>query len=148
MKRSQRMQPVRRLKRQEERRQAKKFAEAQHALEKEMSQLQMLQKYQSDYLNGLSGGQQNNNGLLVSASQLEKYQQFLSGLSKAVENQRQMIDLKEQAVEVARRGWTQANAQLNAMDNLIEKIKQEEAQQVSKQEQRFMDDFPLRNNRY
>lgn len=148
MKRSVRMQPVRKLKLQEERQLAKKFAQAQQALEQEKSQLAMLANYQQEYFAGLSGSQQSSNTAVLSAPQLEKYQLFLSRLHKAIENQRQMVVIKEQAVDAARQEWAQANARLKAMDNLIEKMQFEEARQQDKQEQRMLDDLPLRNNRY
>lgn len=143
MKRSKRMQPVRKLKEQEERAQAKKFAQVQQELQQENDQLSMLQRYQADYFNGLTSG-----GAGLSAQQLDKYQMFLARLHKAIENQRQVVVIKQQAVEAARVQWAQANARLKALDSLIEKMKFEEQQQQDKQDQRLIDDLPLRNNRY
>lgn len=146
MKRSKRMETVRKLKYQEEQQQAKKFAQAQQALQQEQAQLDMLKKYQQDYFAGLSSGVENT--AIISASQLEKYQQFLSRLHKAIENQQQMVVIKKKSVEVARQEWAQANARLKALDNLIERLQQEEQRIADKQEQKLIDDLPLRPNRY
>lgn len=148
MKRSQRMQPVRKLKLQEERQLAKKLAQTQQALAQEKTQLEMLHQYQRDYFASLTETHRSGGTQLQQASQLEKYQQFLSRLHKAIENQRQVYDIKEKAVEAARQEWAQANARLKALDNLIERMRLEEERQQDKREQRMIDDLPLRNNRY
>ena len=147
MKRSQRMVPVRKLKQQEERQKAQGFALAQQEWRRELDQLEMLQRYQQDYFKELlqsSGGSQ----VIKNAQQLDKYQMFLLRLDKAIENQRQMVVIKEKSVEVKRQEWADANARLKALDNLIEKMRLEEARIQDKQEQRMIDDLPLRNKRY
>lgn len=148
MKRSQRMQPVRKLKHQEERQLAKKLAQAQQALQREESQLTMLHQYQREYFQGLTGSQQQARTGAISAADLEKYQMFLSRLERAIQNQNQVKVLKEKAVEAARQAWAQANARLKALDNLIETMRLEEQREQDKKEQRLIDDLPLRNNRY
>ena len=148
MKRSQRMQPVRKLKQQEERQLAKKLAQAQQALQREESQLTMLHQYQREYFQGLTGSQQQARTGTISATDLEKYQMFLSRLERAIQNQNQVKVLKEKAVEAARQAWAQANARLKALDNLIETMRLEEQREQDKKEQRLIDDLPLRNNRY
>lgn len=148
MKRSQRMQPVRKLKQQEERQLAKKLAQAQQALQREQSQLNMLHQYQREYFQGLTGSRQQARTGAISAVDLEKYQMFLSRLEKAIQNQNQVTVIKEKAVEAARQAWAQANARLKALDNLIEKMRLEEEREQDKREQRLIDDLPLRNNGY
>lgn len=148
MKRSVRMQPVRKLKQQEERQLAKKLAQAQQELQREQSQLAMLQQYQKEYFQGLTGSQQQARTGLINASELEKYQVFLTRLEKAIQNQHQVTVIREKAVEAARQAWAEANARLKALDNLIERMRFEEEQAEDKREQRLIDDLPLRNNRY
>lgn len=148
MKRSKRMTPVRKLKQQEERTAAKKFAGAQQEAQRELQQLQMLEKYQQDYFSSLHDNQGRAAGHSLSAQQLDKYQMFLARLHKAIENQRQVLVIKEKGVEAARKEWAEANARLKALDSLIEKMVIEEEQMKDKQEQRLIDDLPLRNNHY
>ncbi|MDX1694636.1 MAG: flagellar export protein FliJ [Ketobacteraceae bacterium] len=148
MKRSERMQPVRKLKQQEERQLARKFARAQQELQREQKQLTMLRQYQAEYFQGLTGSQQQARTGSISASELEKYQMFLSRLEKAIQNQHQVTVIKEKSVEAARQKWAEANARLKAMDNLIAKMRFEEAREQDRREQRMIDDLPLRNNRY
>ncbi|MCG8669025.1 MAG: flagellar export protein FliJ [Pseudomonadales bacterium] len=148
MKRSKRMQPVRKLKQQEERTKAQYFAKTQQEVQREQSQLDMLIKYQGDYFNGLSKGRDQPQSVGLSAQQLDKYQLFLARLHTAIENQRQVLVLKEKAMEAARQEWAAAHARLQAMDSLIDKMRDEEARQEDRQEQRMIDDLPLRNNRY
>ena len=143
MKRSERMKPVRKLKHQEERQLAKKFAQAQQELLREENQLAMLKQYQREYFQGLTGSHQQARTGAINATELEKYQMFLSRLEKAIQNQNQVKVLKEKAVEAARQTWAEANARLKAMDNLIERLRLEE-----EREQRLIDDLPLRSNRY
>lgn len=148
MKRSERMQPVRKLKQQEERQLAKKLAQAQQALQKEEAQLQMLQQYQREYFNGLTGSQSQAQSGSINAADLEKYQMFLTRLERAIQNQSQVKVLRDKAVEAARQDWAQANARLKALDNLIEKMRFEEEREQDKKEQRMLDDIPLRIKRY
>ncbi|PIE41570.1 MAG: flagellar export protein FliJ [Gammaproteobacteria bacterium] len=148
MKRSQRMLPVRKLKEQEERTFARKFAQAQQQVEQEKQQLSMLENYQRDYFANISSQQTQHTGVSLSATQLDKYQLFLGRLHTAIENQQQVLVIKEAALKVAREQWAAANARLKALDSLIANIKAEEAQMQDKQEQRLIDDLPLRSNRY
>lgn len=148
MKRSKRMAPVRKLKQQEERAAAKKFANAQQEVQREMQQLQMLEKYQGDYFSSLHDNQGRGGAGSLSAQQLDKYQMFLARLHKAIENQRQVLVIKEKGLEVARQEWAESNARLKALDSLVEKMVREEERAQDKQEQRLIDDLPLRNNHY
>lgn len=148
MKRSERMQPVRKLKQQEERQLAKRLAQAQQALQKEESQLQMLQQYQREYFNAVTGSQSQGSTGSIRAIDLEKYQMFLSRLERAIQNQGEVRVLREKAVEAARQAWAEANSRLKALDNLIEKMRFEEEREQDKREQRMLDDMPLRTNRY
>ena len=148
MKRSKRMQPVKKLKQQEERMKAQHFAKTQQDVQREQSQLDMLIKYQGDYFSGLSQGSGEARNVGLSAQQLDKYQLFLARLHTAIENQRQVLVLKQKAMEAARQEWAAAHARLKAMDNLIEKMKEDESRHEDKLEQRMIDDLPLRNNRY
>lgn len=141
MKKSKRMQPVRRVKQQHEQELAKQFGQAQQAYLNEQQQLTMLRQYREDYLTSLRDPAAHG---LSSAQQLQKYQQFVLRLEKAITNQQEMVVLKEQAVEAARQAWAQANAQLQALDGLIGRMRDEEARQMDKREQRTLDDLPRR----
>lgn len=141
MKKSARMKPVRMLKQLEEKNLAKQFSQAQQEWQNESQQLTVLTNYRNDYLNSLKNPTGSG---LNSAFQLEKYQLFILRLEKAIVAQQEVVVLKQQAVEAARLVWSQANAKLNVLDSLINKMKIEEDKFRAKQDQRMIDDLPKR----
>lgn len=140
MKRSKRLLPVKQLKKQEEQKEAKKLADAQNELRQAEQQLDELHQYRQDYYQSLhqpSGS--------LTASNLAKYQVFLTRLNRAIENQSQMLNLKKKAVDAQTKVWAAAHARHKAMEELIERFSNEEQIEKDKQEQKLMDEFALRN---
>lgn len=140
MKKSKRLLPVRQLKHQAEREEAKKLAELQRELEGARNQLQELEGYLKEYFQTIQGQQSR----VTQASQLGLYQAFISRLQVAINRQGELIQQRQLAVQAQTQKWIQASARLKTMDQLIEKARQQEELEASKREQKIMDDRPFR----
>jgi flagellar FliJ protein len=133
------MQPVRQLKLQAERTEAKRLGQKIQELKMAERQLAELYQYRHDYYQ-----QSGQTGTSISAALLATYQQFLARLNSALERQNQTVTLRRQAVEQQRKKWLGAQSQLKALDNLIERFEQEEQLWQDKQEQKMLDDWVSR----
>lgn len=140
MKRSKRLLPVRQLKQQAERAEARKLADLQRELEVARNQLGELEGYLKEYFQTIQGQQSR----VTQASQLGLYQAFISRLQLAINRQGELIQQRQAAVNAQSRKWIQASAKLKTMDQLIEKARQQEELEDSRREQRLMDDRPFR----
>lgn len=136
MHRSDRMQPVRQLKHQAEQQEAKRLAQRLQELKQAERQMGELHQYRQDYYQMMQQPQQ-----IHSATQLQKYQGFLSRLNTAIERQQQTLLLKKQAVDQQRKAWADAKAKVQAMDDLIARMRQEEQLHADKLEQKSMDEL-------
>lgn len=141
MKKSKRLLPVRQLKHQEERTEAKKLAQIQQELAAAKNQLGELQVYLADYFNTVS----NQQGQIHSAAQLGQYQNFISKLKEAIQRQQQDIKQREQVLQAQTQKWFEASNKLKTMDELIEKARQQEEREADAREQKILDDRPIRN---
>lgn len=140
MKKSKRLLPVRQLKQQAERAEARKLADLQRELEAARNQLGELEGYLKEYFQTIQGQQSR----VTQASQLGLYQAFISRLQLAISRQGELIKQRQAAVNAQSRKWIQASAKLKTMDQLIEKARQQEELEDSRREQKLMDDRPFR----
>lgn len=141
MKKSKRLQPVRQLKQQEERTQAKKLADIQQGLAAARNQLTELESYLADYFSTATHQQRQ----IQSAAQLGQYQIFISKLKEAIERQKQDIKQREKALQAQTKNWFEASNKLKTMDELIEKARQQEEREEDQKEQKLLDDRPGQN---
>lgn len=141
MKKSKRLQPVRQLKQQAEREEAKKLANLQQELELAQQQRVELESYLSEYFQTI----QQQQAKVTQASQLGLYQTFISRLQLAISRQGELIQQRQAAVKAQSKRWVEANARLKTMDQLIEKARQQEELEESRREQKLMDDRPFRS---
>jgi len=135
MKKSKRLIPVEKIKKAEEREQARQLGAAQKEFEQAIQKRDELESYRYDYYK-----QMNLASNSVCSSELARYQLFLSQLNKAVERQIETVKLKQQVVDMQRKKWIDAKARLTAMTNLIEQARLEEVNVADKQEQKIMDE--------
>ncbi len=140
MKKSVRLRPVRDLKQQQERTEAKKLADLQQQLQLARRKGQELEGYLHDYFSTISAQRQQ----VHQASQLALYQAFVTRLQQAIQHQQQVIKQRELAVQAQSRRWVTARERLRTMDDLIVRTQQQEALEADKREQKFLDDRPFR----
>lgn len=140
MKKSVRLRPVRDIKQQQERTEARKLADLQQQLHQARLQCEELQGYLKDYFQTLSQQRQQ----VHQASQLALYQAFVTRLEQAIQYQREVIRQREMAVQAQTRKWVAASERLRTMDDLINRARQQEEIEADKREQKILDDRPFR----
>ena len=140
MKKSVRLRPVRDLKHQQERTEAKKLADLQHQLQMARLQCQELEGYLKEYFNSVNAQRQH----IHQASQLALYQAFVTRLQQAIQHQQQTIRQRELAVQAQTKKWVVARERLRTMDDLILRTQQQEQLDADKREQKILDDRPHR----
>jgi flagellar FliJ protein len=143
LKKSMRLQPVRQLKQQAERAEAKKLAELQRELAAAKKQEHELQSYLSEYFQSV----QNQQAQITQASQLGQYHAFIGRLQQAISRQGESIQQRDMAVKAQTQKWLLASSALKTMDQLIETCRKQESLEESKREQKQLDDLPFRNDR-
>ena len=141
VKKSLRLAPVRNLKQQAERLEARKLADLQQQLAQARKQLQELERYQAEYFHNISRDRLQ----VKQASQLGMYQAFVQRLQEAIQHQHQSIVQREMAVKAQTQKWLAASQSLKAMDELIARFRLEEELAADKREQKILDDRPRRN---
>jgi len=142
MKKSQRLRPVRDLKQQQERQEARKLADMQQQLALARRQLEELQGYLREYFGAVNASRQ----MVKQASQLGLYQSFISRLQDAIQHQAQQIRQREQVVQAQTHKWMEASTRLKSLDDLIARARQQEEIAADKREQKILDDRPFRTN--
>ena len=140
MKRSVRLVPVRDIKQQQERTEARKLADLQQQLQVARQQCSELQHYLQEYFNNITLQQQH----VHQASQLALYQAFVNRLQQAIRQQQQLIMQREMAVQAQTQKWITASQRLRTMDDMILRARQQEELEADKKEQKILDDRPFR----
>lgn len=140
MKKSVRLRPVRDIKQQQERQEARKLADLQKQLLQARKQLEDLQGYLKDYFASVNAGRMQ----ITQASQLGLYQAFIQRLQEAIKHQGQLIRQREMVVQAQTRKWLEASTRLKTMDDLIARARQQEELAEDKREQKILDDRPFR----
>ncbi len=136
VKKSKRLQPVLQLKQQAERKEARKLADLQQNLAAAKRQELELNKYLDEYFSVIK----NQQSQIHQASQLGLYQVFITRLQQAIKNQSEQVKQREAAVKNQSIKWAEANANLKAMADLINKSLQLELQEENKKDQKIQDD--------
>ena len=140
MKKSVRLRPVRDIKQQQERVEAKKLADLQHQLQLARKQCAELEGYLKDYFQSVNQQRQQ----IHQASQLALYQAFVTRLQQAIQHQQQVIRQREMSVLAQTKKWVTARERLRTMDDLIVRAQTQEELEADKREQKILDDRPFR----
>ncbi len=143
MTRSERMKPVVEVAESRERKAAREFAEHQHMVETECQRLDDLQGFRKEYLRGMQT--QGESGM--TAARLRQWQQFMAGLDRAIEQQRQQVASVESQLEQKRQQWFLARGKHKALGKVVERYRADEERVRSKREQKEIDEFAQRKRR-
>jgi len=119
----------------------KAVAFSQQRLQQQQQRLEQLIRYREDYANRHSDGP-----VTYGAMQLREFQRFMAQLDDTIEQQREVVRLAEREVEFKRQKWKLTRTRSDAMHKMIERINEQEQQQLQKREQRLMDEHALRQS--
>ncbi|KPJ96325.1 MAG: hypothetical protein AMJ53_01015 [Gammaproteobacteria bacterium SG8_11] len=142
MKKSRRMQPLKRVAESKEQRAATELGHAQQHLKNQIDRLNELLNYKSEYLSRFQQSGQNG----ISVDRLQSFRSFLQNLELAVEQQQQAVRMAGELVDKRKRQWFTSRDKVKVFDNVISKIADQEIKQEEKQEQKESDDRAQRSS--
>ncbi len=136
MNRSDRLQPVARLADKQQESAARALGEARQSQQSEEQRLQELLVYREEYVvdfqrRGRAG---------LTGVDLQRFQQFLGQIDKAIEQQHQRIRGALVQVEQRTGQWQQRATKAKAINNAVGQFAQAESLQADKREQAIQDD--------
>ncbi len=125
----------------------RRLGELQNAHNSASEKLEMLLQYRQDYLQQLEV--QVRDG--VNCSQLRNFQQFISTLDSAIEQQRALTHQADAQLGHGRSSWQHSKRRLSSFDTLADRVRQQQLLASNKREQRDSDErsarqFYLRTN--
>ena len=136
MKKSERMQPIRKLAADREQDAVKALGQSQRALNEHEQKLEQLKNYRAEYAKLFQ--QHGTQGM--DGAQLQAYQTFIAQIDVAIHQQRQMIEFANEDCAEKRQDWQQTHTRTQVMDKAIDRFKQAEQKQEHKRQQKEADD--------
>jgi len=110
------------------------------AEQSQKSRLQMLEQYRQEY--AVQMGEATARG--ITRLMLHNYQDFLSRIDAAIEQQRVAVQNSEKGTQAGQEHWKAQNKQLKAIDTLSQRHDARERYREGKQEQKLQDEFSSR----
>jgi flagellar protein FliJ len=145
--RSNRLQPVAKLAKNEASKATEDLAFAQNQLTEAETKLSELRTYREEYLMDFNAKAQRG----VTGIQIAQYQQFLGKLDDALQQQDQNVLKARTQLEQTRSKWQQKRTRVQALDTVIDQSLLEEQKQRNKVEQNQQDEISsqrhIRNNK-
>jgi flagellar protein FliJ len=141
--RSSRLEPVHAVVEDNERRVARKFAQAEHRASECLAKLGELERYHAEYASGFQKRAADGMG----AAGLRDYQTFLARLNEAVKQQKTVVQRAEAERELVRKEWLQAAQRTKAVSHVMERWLIEERRAIERREQNETDERAQRNRR-
>lgn len=111
---------------------------AQQVLQQEQQKMQQLQAYYDDYATGINAPQQP-----LKAQDISRQRSLLNQLMQAKKQQQQLVQNRQQLVKNKYKLWHLAYLKKNALTQLIEKLKKNEALALTKKEEKRLDEWTL-----
>ncbi len=137
MKASKRLQPILRLASQQEKAKAKSLKVSQMQLQKYQQQLENLISYGTEYKHML----QRESQTCISTQRWQLMTAFLEKIADMITNQHRAISEAKQVIEVRRHDWLESNKRFKIFEKLVERYQQNEAKEISRQEQKTLDEI-------
>lgn len=136
MKRSKRLEPVVKVAENREQQAARALGDAQSALAQAEQRLAELKTYREEYIERFHA----NGALGMSAVQMGDYRLFLSNLSRAIEQQAELVRQAAAVVEQQRQKWFSRRGKVKMLDNVVSRYQADEQRVVDRKEQLEQDE--------
>ncbi|TGB80916.1 MULTISPECIES: flagellar export protein FliJ [unclassified Escherichia] len=120
---------------------ALRLGRARQSHENEISRLQQLQTYESEYRRQLQDTI-TDKGMSISA--LQSWQGFIGELEKVVLQQKKQVSNSKQIVDASLNDWQKDRQRLNAFETLKSRAEAQRLLKENRQEQKMMDEFARR----
>src|SRR5690606_27168216 len=121
MTRSKRMQPVADVARNRQQNAARRLGDCQRDLEAQITRLDELNSYRSEYARRFEQGAEAMTGMNI-----RDYRLFLSRLNQAIEEQARRVEQARQEVERSRGQWTASRIHSDAIDKVMGRLESDE----------------------
>lgn len=141
-KRSERLEPVRKVAGRDEQDASRELARSQQVLAEQESRLEQLRNYRDEYRRMLSGG----GGQAVDPRRLRDQRAFLARLDEVIEQQEQVVRKSQEQYEQQRSGWIDARSRVNALGQAADRYRRDEQRSADRREQREQDDLAQKDN--
>lgn len=135
-KRSQRLEPVVKLAENREQEAARALGDAQSSLAQAEEKLQELKTYREEYVQRFHA----NGAVGMSAVQMGDYRLFLSKLSRAIEQQAELVEQAAATVAQQRQQWFSQRGKVKMLDNVVSRYQADEQRVSDRKEQREQDE--------
>ncbi len=133
---SKRFQPIQRIADERERKAAIALGEKLKAKRDAEQQLKVLTDYHADYLEQYRRAVK----CTLPAAQLRGYQNFLDQLEAAIGQQEQVLRGRRSACDDSKAQWTDQYRRSQVMNNVVDRLKEDERRHVDKREQSALDE--------
>jgi len=136
MKRSQRLEPVVKVAENREQQAARDLGDSQLAFTQAEQRLDELKNYREEYIQRFH----TNGAVGMSAVQMGDYRLFLSNLSRAIEQQVELVKQAASVVEQQREQWFTRRGKVKMLDNVVSRFQADEQRIVDRKEQLEQDE--------
>jgi flagellar FliJ protein len=134
---SERFKPIHELAKSSEHLAAKELGASQRAVSDAESKLQELQRYRQEYLDQFSEASSGG----ISGARVQEYQQFIARLNMAIQQQKENVQVTQQAHQSVRAKWLDKHNRQRVLGKVIERCTVIESEQRERREQKMMDDL-------
>ena len=138
---STKLQPVAKIRKQQERNAARLHGDTMRQAEQQQKQLNELITYRNQYLKAFHSAAESG----LSAVQMQDYRLFINRLDVAIEQQKQSVSNGQKECEISQEKWIDKRSRSKMIDKVIENRKQIENKIMEKCEQRESDNRPHNN---
>lgn len=137
MKRSKRINNVRKIKAQSEKEAMGRLSQALSVQQQVVARYQELIQFRQEYRRGmLELGRQG-----LAASRIQGFHRFLENLDRAVEQQARLVADQEARVEVLKLHWQSLRKSLTGVENWMDQVLQQERKVEEQKEQKELDEL-------
>jgi len=140
MTKSERFKPIQQIAEKKERDAAAAFGKTLRDREEAEKRLQELQRYLSEYTERFE--QATRNG--IGAARVQEYQAFICKLEAALSEQQRMLNEAQHRCDASKAQWAGKLTKAKAVDNAVDRMRQEESHQQERKEQSLSDDHSQR----
>jgi flagellar FliJ protein len=138
MTRSEKLQPIAKIRKQQERNAGRLHGETIRQAEQQQKQLNELIGYREQYSKAFQAASES--GLTV--IQLQEYKLFIHRLDDAIMQQKQLVNNGQNECEVSQKEWMNKRNRSKMIDKVVENRQQVEHLEMKKREQKELEDRP------
>ena len=141
MKSSTKLQPVAKIRKQQEKNAARLHGDTLRQAEQQQKQLNELISYRDQYLKAFQIAAESG----LSAVQMQDYRLFINRLDVAIKQQQQSVVNDQEKCEISHKKWLDKRSRTKVIDKVVEKRQQLEHKIKEKREQRELENLPHKN---